>query len=199
MPTTSTGWTGSTATVVSQGDGDVAWTNHNNAAGTPDATFATSTPDVATTPSTDRLVSGDTPTGEGFDFSIPATATILGFQARTWLKSAPTSTIDLAIRFDVQTGSGSYIGDPKVIEDATITATAAYYTVGGSTDLWGISAATLLSIINSTFRVTVQVYAAIGGPYTVSCGSIECNVWYSTPGGSIRSSRSSRAVRVARN
>lgn len=197
MPSTSTGWTGSTATVVTQLDGDVSWTNPNNAAGTPDATFATVDVDSATTPTSDRLVSGDTPTGEGFDFNIPANATITGFQARAWLKSSPTSATDVAIRFDVQTGTGSYLGDPQTLDFETITSTAAYYTVGSSTNLWGIGADTMIAIINSTFRVTMQVSASFSGPYTVSCGSIECNVYYKTPGGrDFRADRTNRRITI---
>lgn len=108
-------------------------------------------------------VTGDNFTSKGlmaydFDFSIPTDATVTGIEAFIRVKHGSTTITGKLITVKLR-NSGGALGDDQTGTDATLTSSYQNLTYGGSSNLWGLTTATINpTLINSSaFGVYVVV------------------------------------------
>lgn len=107
-----------------------------------------------------------------FGFSIPAGATIDGILAGIQCKDTLLSIIDLRLAKAGTPGGGS-----KLLTSTTI---LAWYTAGGSSDLWGNTLSST-DINNTGFGVAAHVSHGVAG--TTSVDDMTLTIYYTTAAG----------------
>lgn len=112
----------------------------------------------------------------GYGFSIPSNATITGIIVTAWVKYTG-SGINHDFNVQLSTNNGSTFGAQRNIPSGSITQSAQQFTLGSSTDLWGMILTPAL--INSSNFVSEMSLGSLSVT-SVDVDSIQISVCYNT-------------------
>ena len=164
-----------TVAATVEGTGLVDWTNPNNAKAQDDVSATATLNSGAGTPSFELRLSG-------YNFDIPATATIVGITATIRRTCSVASTVKDIIVGLIRAGVVEATNKGVATSWPSPTLTDRAY--GSSTDLW--SAAWTPSDVNdSGFGVRLQARSSSGTPSEASVDSISITVDYTVPASSL--------------
>ena len=117
---------------------------------------------------------------EGFGFSIPTGATIIGVQVDVIGKASATASISMSPAQSKIIKAGTATGT-AASNATTWTTSPATYSMGGSSSLWGTTLAPA-DVNASNFGVQVAVFNSGGATVTASIDYVQMTVTYTAAG-----------------
>jgi hypothetical protein len=158
--------------------GTATWTNDTDIES--NGAFATCAPSAATSKSLD---------GFAFGFSIPGGATVVGFEVTIVAKYSHISGANNMTLAGCQLAVGGATGTPTTTNPTgdAVTTSAATYTYGGATDLWGIASGDwTVSNVNSAVEgtgPTFSVWLSSTGANQADVQAMQATIYYTAAGG----------------